>query len=198
MALQIIKKLLIGKKQEEALNSSGTKTGMHGNYYELTEEDRAKAEEVKRINREIKKRKALRDAYIEKLLDDKEIAQIKSEINQIHGEQGDGDLADSIFQDTIMQLLANNGMPVPSMDKSNPQQEQDFYSDEIVQSANTFNMPIEEQDYNVSYPKNTRFTDEEIEKNISKLLNEQQIKYLKQLSPDEVQQVYDVISKKSL
>lgn len=183
----------LGKKQEEPLNSSGNKTGMHGNYYVLSEEDRIKAEEVKRINREIKKRKALRDAYIEKLLDDKEIAMIKKDIANIHGEDEENSI-DKVMFDTITNLMQGQGINLPNgINTTTPNANEDFYSDEIIKEANRGIEELEQEKENLEV---SRFTDEEIEKNLPKLLNDTQIKYISQLSEGELLQVYDVIKKK--
>lgn len=179
------------RKDEE---TTGVGSGNHDNYYRLTDEDRAKGEEVKRINREIKKRKALRDAYIEKLLDDKEIALIKSEIDSIHGDKENSDI-DNVMLDTITKLLSNQnpGIEIPGITPTGQAQsvpEENFYADEIVTEANKGMEPPQEQEVE------SRFTDEEIEKNLPKLLNKTQMNYISQLSEEELLQVHDIIKKK--
>jgi len=188
MALRDRFKKFFGNDEE----TEGVGSGNHNNYYALTEEDRAKGDEVKRINREIKKRKALRESYIDKLLDDKEIAIIKNDIEAVGSDKENSDV-DNVMMDTISKLLLNgSGVTIPGISPtghSNSMSQEDFYSDEIVKEANEgIEMPVDVEP--------SRFTDEEITKNIPKLLNPTQLNYLAQLTEGELLQVHDVIKNK--
>ena len=164
----------VTKKEEE--------TSKDENYrHKFTEEDENKKRDALRLRHELKRMQDIRKAYMDKLRDDLEIQQMKYDIEELQNTDKE-DTADFLFKQAMSKILGTNSPIV-----MNAQQTSDL--NEFEKDLNT-KINTEEEAQPVGQ---SRFTEEQMKESINKIMTPDQKRIIKELSEEEVLQLYDAI-----